>query len=48
MLKENMTETMLKENTTRNKANINRLIFFTKNAHTVDRKNKRFAAGLEL
>ena len=40
---------MLKENTTRNKAYINKLIFsFTKGAHTFNRKNKRFAAGLEL
>ena len=46
--KKNMTKTMFKENTTRNKANINKLIFFTKGAHTVNRKNKHFAAGLEL
>lgn len=43
-----MTKTMLQVNTTRNKANIINLFFFTKDAHTVDRKNKRFAAGLEL
>ena len=44
-----MTKKMLKENTTRNKANINKLIFsFTKGAHTFNRKNKRFAVGLEL
>ena len=43
-----MTKTTLKENTTRNKAILIKLFFITKDAHTVDRKNKRFAAGLEL
>ena len=52
MLKENKRkydQKNVKENTTRNKAYINQLIFsFTKGAHTFNRKNKRFAVGLEL